>query len=146
MAQKFTNKSTETTTDISEAKTMQKIGKTLKAIVTSRIFFVVIILLLAALPSVYFYNHGQARKIVGDLQTVDQVVEQVNKLYILPTGESPTMATVTDVNVAKSQPFLANAVNGDKVLIYPKARIAILYRPSADKLVGVTHLTVSPTQ
>jgi hypothetical protein len=58
-------------------------------------------------------------------------------LIVLPTGEQPTIATVSDINKLRSQSFFTHARNGDKVLIYTKAQEAILYDPYANKIVEV---------
>jgi hypothetical protein len=58
----------------------------------------------------------------------------------LPSGETPTLATVTDVSKLKGQAIFSNAQNGDKVLVYVKAQKIIVFRPSADKLVDVEPL------
>jgi hypothetical protein len=69
------------------------------------------------------------------------VVAKVGKLLILPLGEEPTVATVSDANALRDQPFFAYAEAGDQVLIYTKAKKAILYRPSLNKLVEVSAIT-----
>ena len=61
---------------------------------------------------------------------VDLLVTNVGKLLALPDDEKPTVATITDVEKLKDQVFFKNAMNDDKVLIYTKAKKAILYRPS----------------
>lgn len=66
-----------------------------------------------------------------------ETIDAVGKLMVLPTDETPTVATVTDVEKLKTQPFFAKAKNGDKVLIYTKNRLAILYDPAANKIVAV---------
>jgi hypothetical protein len=74
-------------------------------------------------------------------QTQD-LISKVSKLYNLPSGETPTIANVTDAAAAKKQSaFFDNAQNGDKVLMYVKAGVAILYRPSTNKIVLVAPLT-----
>ncbi|KKR56818.1 MAG: hypothetical protein UT96_C0033G0001, partial [Candidatus Woesebacteria bacterium GW2011_GWC2_40_30] len=65
------------------------------------------------------------------------LVAKVSKLMTLPTDETPTIATVTDVSIVADQPFFKNAQNGDKVLIYQKAGKAILYRESENKIIEV---------
>lgn len=64
-------------------------------------------------------------------------MEEVGKLIDLPTGEEPTLATVTGIEKLRSQPFFQRAKNGDKVLIYAQARKAYLYDPVAKKILDV---------
>lgn len=73
------------------------------------------------------------------------LVQSVGKLMALPTDETPSVATVTDKEKLKDQPFFANAENGDKVLIYTKAKKAILYRPSTNKVVEVMPIAFNNT-
>lgn len=70
------------------------------------------------------------------------VIDKVNKLIQLPIGEEPTLATVSDMNKLRDQVFFTNAENGDKVLIYNKARKAYLYRPSQNRLIDVTTVSI----
>ena len=77
-------------------------------------------------------------------QQTSDLISQVGKLITLPTGETPTVAAVTDAAQAKKQSaFFNNAQNGDKVLLYVKAGEAILYRPSTNKIIIVAPLTFS---
>lgn len=73
----------------------------------------------------------QAEKKAHDLVT------EVSKLIALPQGETPSLATVTGVEKLRSQEFYKDALDGDKVLIYQKAHMAYLYRPSTNKLINV---------
>jgi len=68
---------------------------------------------------------------------VKDLIAQVGKLVVLPSDEQPTVATVTDLGPLKDQPFFANAKLDDKVLIYAKAKKAILYRPSENKIIEI---------
>jgi len=74
---------------------------------------------------------------------IDSLVAHVGSLILLPQGEVPTIATVTDLDALKGQAFFANAVVGDKVLMYPKAQEAVLYDPSQDKVIQIAPLTVT---
>lgn len=74
---------------------------------------------------------------------VDMLVAEVGKLLALPTDEKPTVATITDVEKLKEQNFFKNAANDDKVLIYTKAKKAILYRPSEKKIVEVGAVNIN---
>jgi hypothetical protein len=75
-----------------------------------------------------------------------EIIDSVGKLMQLPTGETPTIANVTDASQAKQQSaFFDNAQNGDKVLMYVKAGEAILYRPGDNQIVLVAPLTFTNT-
>lgn len=75
-----------------------------------------------------------------------QLAGDVAKLIDLPTDETPTVATVTDAVKVADKPFFAKAHNGDKVLLYAKSGKAVLYRPSAKKLIEVSTLNLSEAQ
>ncbi len=72
---------------------------------------------------------------------VTSLVEEVGKLIVLPEGEEPTIATVSDPEKLKDQLFFANAKLGDKVLLYTEAKKAYLYDPVAKKLIEVAPIT-----
>jgi hypothetical protein len=65
------------------------------------------------------------------------IIEKVGTHIVLPEGEEPTIATVSDPSKLNEQTFFANAKVGDVVLIYGKARKAYLYDPAIDKLLEV---------
>jgi|SRR3972149_6748079 len=76
----------------------------------------------------------------------DLIVSEVGKLISLPSDETPTIATVTDIEKVKDQPFFKNAQNEDKVLIYTNAKKAILYRPSEKRIIEVGAVNIKENQ
>jgi hypothetical protein len=105
-----------------------------------------LIALIAIGASGYFYFKNQ--QLLKDPAKAGQkelqaVVKNVDKLILLPQGEQPTLATVTDKDKLKDQTFFVNAEVGDKVLIYTTAKKAYLYRPSANKLIEVAPLNIT---
>lgn len=81
----------------------------------------------------------ETKKDIGkESQTeIKSLTDEVGKLYALPQGEMPTLATVTDVTKLADQPFFKKAKNGDKVLIFATAKEVILYRPEIKKIIAV---------
>lgn len=108
-----------------------------------------IILLVAALvPGVYYYQkYRQTQlKLVNPAAYAKEqaltTITQVAKLMLLPTDEDPTVVEVKDVSKLTDQSFYAKAKNGDIVLIYTKARFAVLYNPSSNKIINVAPITI----
>lgn len=95
-------------------------------------------------PEVLGLSKGQAQV----QAEVDILIAEVGKLLALPSDEKPTVATITDVEKLREQAFFKNAMNNDKVLIYTKAKKAILYRPSENKVVevGAVNINQQPQQ
>jgi hypothetical protein len=91
--------------------------------------------------AVYYENPGLAEQ-----QQAAKTLKKVGQLIQLPANETPSMATINDADsVKKEQPFLANAKNGDVIIVYASAQTALLYRPSEDKLIAVGPVTSAPT-
>lgn len=96
--------------------------------------------------SLIFYK--QAKELKINPQKISQeenqkTIDAVGKLVLLPEGETPTIATVTDpVKLKAEQAFFARAVEGDKVLIYTQALKAIMYRPSENKIIEIAPLVI----
>lgn len=115
----------------------------------TKVLIILIIALAASIPSIYFYSQYQkTQKLLQDpslyaKEEQDKLVARVGKLIELPADEQPTIAIIADREKLKDQPLFGNAKNGDKVLIYLKARKAILYDPAANKIVDVGPVNIS---
>ncbi len=113
--------------------------------------FVAIPLALFVVAAVFaVYSYTQLAELKGDprriaQQEIEELVNRVGKLIVLPENEQPTVATVSDAESLREQPFFAQAKNGDKVLIYTNARKAILYDPLSNKIVEVAPLNIGET-
>jgi len=130
------------------------------------LIIIAIVLLLGGLAALG-YLYYDARKDVSDLRAeisnanqqledfksnpelaaeaeVDRYIEEVGKLYALPSDERPSVATVNDKEKLEDQPFFENAENGDVTLIYAESKLTVLYRPSTKQLVNVSSVTIDP--
>lgn len=112
------------------------------------IFMLLNILLIVGLAGTagYFYKKYDdvSKRTPEQLQQAqtDAYITAVSKLYSLPKDEKPSVLTVSDKEAAKKDyPSLDQAENGDVLLVYKEAKLAILYRPSEKKLVKVVPVT-----
>lgn len=120
-------------------------GKSKNFLKTTMPTIAVVALLLAVF---FYYKYYQLQKnpVVASQQEVQSLVAKVGKLVLLPEGETPTIATVSDPDALKDQTFFAKAVKGDKVLIYPQAKKAILYSVSMNKVIETAPLNIGNTK
>ena len=113
---------------------------------SSKILVLLAVILLASLAgNVWSYQRMRMYKENPEAraeQEIQELLGEVSKLMVLPEGEEPTIATVTDPEKLKDQPFFAQAVVGDRVLIYTNAKKAILYRPSEHKIVELAPINI----
>ncbi|MBI2020477.1 hypothetical protein HYS94_03570 [Candidatus Daviesbacteria bacterium] len=103
------------------------------------------LVLIAIIIGGYLYYQSTQKGQVAGSQSQEEarkLVDQIGKLVELPAGEDPTVATVTDVERLREQPFFQRAENGDKVLIYTNAKKAILYRPSQNKVIDIAPINI----
>jgi hypothetical protein len=117
---------------------------------------IVLVVVLAASPSIYFYHLYRDAQLKSTNPTAaaqrdaEATITAVGKLMVLPSDEVPTVALVSDISKLKDQQFFMSAKNGDDVLIYTQAKEAILYRPSINKIINVAPVnignsTITPT-
>lgn len=72
------------------------------------------------------------------------LVSQVGQVMVLPQGEQPVPAEVSDESRFANNPAFEGVKNGDKLLIYQEKRKVIIYRPSTNQIVNV--ITVAADQ
>lgn len=116
--------------------------------VGTRVLWVILIILTIILVATLF-NYRKVSKRLAHMSTVagqqevvkkevQDLVNKVSKLILLPSNETPTVATIADAeNLSKTQPFYKGSHNGDKVLIYFQAQKAYIYDPVKNLLVNV---------
>jgi len=110
------------------------------------VLFIFIALIAVSLSAAAFF-YKEYYDIVRNPQKItqretDELVKKVGRLIVLPEGEIPVVATVTDPEKLKEQQFFSNAKLGDKVLIFTNAKKAILYDEAANKILEVAPLNI----
>ena len=108
----------------------------------SSIVVLVILLIISSGSGFYFYRKATTDPQKVEKNDLEDTVQAVGKLIVLPTNETPTLATVTDPAKLQNQIFFSRATKGDKVLIYAVAGKAILYNPTLNKIVEVSSISI----
>lgn len=107
--------------------------------------FVAIVALVAVISVLKSFLIKKDQNEIARIQN-ERAINATSKLMILPP-EEPVIATVREADVLrKEQPFYANVVNGDQLLLFPKARQAVIYSPSRNIIVNAGSLTIANNQ
>lgn len=96
-----------------------------------------IVALLALIAVLLMRSPDSDSKEAGEAKS-NAIVEKVGNLYLLPEGEEPTVAAIQDkTKMTDNKAFFLKAENGDYLLIYKEAKLALIYREGENKLVNV---------
>ncbi len=114
---------------------------------SNRNIVVVLVLLVIILAGTSGYLWKKMQAATSSPEQIAQaeaqsLAKKVGMLMVLPTDETPTIATVSDPEALKTQAFFANAKVGDKVLIYTNAKKAVLFDPILNKILNVAPLNI----
>lgn len=109
---------------------------------------VLVIIVIGALIAGYAFIRPDNSIAGGKLSPsqISSLISEVGDKMVIPKGETPTIATVTDITKLENQPFFRNAQNGDKVMIFGSTKQAILYRSSIHKIIAVSPVNASSPQ
>ena len=114
------------------------------------LLLVLVIVLLGTTGYFYYQFRKLSQGPIGAQITAQEEAQKlatdIGKLMLLPKDEVPTVATITDIEKLKDQLFFRNATNGNKVLIYPNSKLAIIYDPKANLIVNVGPINFSQLQ
>lgn len=108
----------------------------MKKIDSKTLIIVLMLMIIVSLVAGGYY-YTQTMNINPAQKELKETLKSLGKIMVLPEGETPTLATVTDPEKLKDQPFFANAKAGDKILIYTTSKKIILYSPTLNKIVEV---------
>lgn len=81
---------------------------------------------------------------VAEAET-ERIIREVSELYDVPKEEKPLVEIIKKEQLNeqfKDQPFFSGAEDGDAAVVYTKAQLAILYRPSTRKIIRVSNVSV----
>lgn len=88
-------------------------------------------------------SNPQAQATKDNKEVADRIKTQVKTFFAAP-DEEPTVARVENKDSLADQTFFDKAQNGDYVVIYEKAKFAILYREQDRKLINAGPVNTDP--
>jgi hypothetical protein len=115
---------------------------------SKNILILSVFILLLAVSGISGFMYWQSQKktlgaATSQVEDSKNLISEIGQFFELPTGEDPTVATITDITKLAGQDFFKHAENGDRVLIYTNARQAILYRSRIKKIIAVAPVNIS---
>ncbi|HEU4985022.1 MAG TPA: hypothetical protein VFT58_05230 [Nitrososphaera sp.] len=104
-----------------------------------------VIIVLAGLAAFFYWRYNDLKANPESIaqDTTNRLVDKVEKLYAVP-DEEPTVAQISDKEKLSDQPFFQNAENGDYLLIFTNAKLAVLYRENDNRLINVGPIAITP--
>jgi len=128
----------------------KKSKKPKRPVKTKLLFGLIIVLLIAVLAGVGFLlkKYNETQQEVEKLSTVqgqqelnqtqtNQLLGEMRSIIKLPDGEDPVVATITDISQLKDKDFYKDAEDGDRVVVFPNAKKAYIYRPETKTIINV---------
>lgn len=101
-----------------------------------------LLLVAVSVFTLYLFSQLPAQKEQEVEKNLAKTIQQVGRHAVLPQNETPTLLTVADPALLSDQEFFAEAQEGDKVLVYAVAGVAILYSPSKDRIITMSSFEV----
>lgn len=101
-----------------------------------KIFVIAFFVIISVGVGIYerYFNLTDAERAQKELKAA---ISAVSKHMILPEGDEPVLATVTDAEaIIKQQAFFTGAVNGDQLLLFPRNLKAVIFSPSRNKIIN----------
>ncbi len=83
---------------------------------------------------------AQQSLIPVDKAQVQEFLDKLQSIALVPLDEAPTLATIVDISKLREEAFFKKAEVDDKLFVYQQAQLAILYRPSVEKIVNMASL------
>gem|GEM_PF-2355421 len=112
-------------------------------------WIIVIIVVIVALGGIVFYQHRQLKQLdpassdaAATQEETRRITALVSELMQLP-DEDAFLATIQNMDELQGQAFFNNARNGDRVLIFPNAKKAVIYREGDHLIINAGPIEVN---
>lgn len=105
---------------------------------------IAVVVLLGGAATYFFIQYQGIKKNPSQVAQAElnRITKAVGQLITLPKDETPTLATIKDQDKLKDQTFFARSKNGDVILIYTKAKKAIIFREKENRIINVGPISI----
>jgi len=108
------------------------------------VIIALVVFVIVAMAAIFFVGQffaTQSNSKTADDATRERIISKVENLYMLPEG-TPTIALVQNKDQLSGQTFYDKVENGDYLVIYDQAKLALVYREAINKLVNVAPIAL----
>lgn len=105
------------------------------------VIYALILLLALSAAGYFFVRYTQVNKKYSAIPDIknQQTLASVGKIIDLPKDETPSLYEVKDkdklATTQAAKDFFDKAANGDVIIVYQKANVAVIYRPKDNKVI-----------
>ncbi len=125
--------------EIKSLRSQKKPARAIRVSMRVVVLFFLLLVAVAVLPWVKDYLNKD--EVVQKEEEVQKLLAEVSEVSIVP-NETPVVFVVSDVDaLIKQQAFFVDAVENDRLLVFPKTGKAIIYSPSRGVIVNMGPVT-----
>lgn len=109
---------------------------------SQHLFKASIFLLVVAIGYLNFHIFIMKNSNTQNSEIDEMIKKEVAAIIGISEEDKPYLATVSDPDALREQPFFAEVSREDKVLIYPNLQKVILYNPRTKKIINTSSIRV----
>ncbi len=103
-------------------------------------FITISVVLMASVAAVYFWQAQHKLQSEKKESSVRAVLQAVEAKAEVPRDETPLVSVLTNEDLQLKEGFFLLAEADDRVIVYPRNKVAVLYRPGNQKVISMTTL------
>jgi hypothetical protein len=104
------------------------------------VILITLVLILTFLAIFFYTKSIRARD--PNTAEIKSLIRKIGKHMVLPKNELPAVSTISDPEFYKNEVFFNGAQSGDKVLIYSKARRAVLFSVDKERIINIAPVRI----
>jgi hypothetical protein len=101
------------------------------------VFVTIIFAFVVGVAAWYFFSSNLTAEQKRE-EYVSGIVAKIAKLALIPPSETPTIGVIPDPShIQENKEFFKNASQGDYLVVFPNARLMLIYSPSRNIIINM---------